>query len=167
MSAVLSRVITDICIDMYCLNAMNTFISLSFCVGIIVFKTNRNYRPFIQISASGRSNWPSGFEDIPHHGRLWRYSKWIHRWTYVIEGLHKQKYWRSRSQRQDVLFCTPFQLVSQPSLLINRNFQRSNLPTCRSLSNAFLSSSQTCIRNEFKMIRLVIELMWVVQWKST
>ena len=35
------------------------------------------------------------------------------------------------------------------------------------LYSVFLSSSQTCIRDEFEIIGLVIELMWVVQWKST
>ena len=139
----------------------------SFRNRIIFFAVNRNYLSHNQISASKHSNWIVGFKNISHRGCFLRSSKLTYGGRYISRGFCKQLYWKGWSRYQDITFCIPIQLVSQPGLLITWNFKRPNLPMCGLFSSTFLSSSQTCIGDECKVIGSVIELMWLVRWKST
>ena len=139
----------------------------SFRDRIIFFAVNRNYLSHNQISASKHSNWVVGFKNISHRGCFLRSSKLIYGGRYISRGFFKQLYWKGWSRYQGIIFCTPIQLVSQPGLLVNWNLERSSLPMCELFSSAFLSSSQTCIGDECKVIGSVIELTWLVRWKST
>ena len=81
------------------------------------------------------------------------------RWT--------EKYWKIIRLSEDLTVGIPIQLANKPGLLIEYELQRSNLPMCELFSSAFLSSSQTCIGDEFNVVGSVIELMWLVRWKLT
>ena len=139
----------------------------SFRNRIVFFVMNRSYLSHNQISASKHSNWIVGFKNISHRGCFLRSSKLTYGGRYISRGFCKQLYWKGWSRYQDITFCIPIQLVSQPGLLITWNFKRPNLPMCGLFSSTFLSSSQTCIGDECKVIGSVIELIWLVRWKST
>ena len=81
------------------------------------------------------------------------------RWT--------EKRWKMLRLSEDLTVGTPIQLANEPGLLIEYELQRSNLPMCELFSSAFLSSSQTCVGDECKVVGSVRELMWVALWKST
>mgnify|MGYP006963452659 FL=1 len=62
------------------------------------------------------------------------------RWT--------EKYWKIIRLSEDLTVGIPIQLVNPAYLLIEWEFQRSNLLIGGLFSSTFLSSGQTCMRDE-------------------
>ena len=73
------------------------------------------------------------------------------RWT--------EKYWKIIRLSEDMTVGIPIQLVNPAYLLIEWEFQRSNLLIGGLFSSTFLSSGQTCMRDECEVIGLVKKLM--------
>ncbi len=73
------------------------------------------------------------------------------RWT--------EKYWKIIRLSEDLTVGIPIQLVNPAYLLIEWEFQRSNLLIGGLFSSTFLSSGQTCMRDECEVIGSVKKLM--------
>ena len=89
-------------------------------------------------------------------------------WEYKRSMMYyKQLYWQFLISKSRHLVLYSYS-ISEPAGFTNKlKYKRSNLPMCGLFSSTFLSSSQTCIGDECKVIGSVIELMWLVRWKST
>ena len=70
-----------------------------------------------------------------------------------------EKRWKIIGMSEDLTVGIPIQLVNKPGLLIEWEFQRSNLLIGGLFSSTFLSSGQTCMRDECEVIGSVKELM--------
>ena len=70
-----------------------------------------------------------------------------------------EKHWKIIRLSEDLTVGIPIQLVNPAYLLIEWEFQRSNLLIGGLFSSDFLSISQTCIGDECEVVGLVKELM--------